>query len=223
MAGSDPARADLYISADIEADGPIPGRYSMLSLGLCVAGRFDGLRFERRDPTRQTFYRELRPISEAWVPEAVAVTGLDRDALLRDGAEPGRAMDEAADWVASVAGPDRPVLVAYPLGFDWLFLYWYFVAFAERGSPFGVDGALDTKTLFQAKAGVTLDRARKAALPPALLSRFEHTHYALDDAIEQADLFANIVEWQPDPKPTGPGPGPSGSSRTPPAADPRGS
>lgn len=193
----DAPRADLYISADIEADGPIPGRYSMLSFGLTVAGRFDGVSFERRDPTSQTFYRELRPISEAWDPEAVAVTGLDRDALLHDGADPARAMSEAADWVASVAGPDRAVLVAYPLGFDWLFLYWYFVAFADGGSPFGIDRALDTKTLYQAKARVTLDRTGKRSLPDSLRSRFPHTHNALEDAIEQADLFANIVEWTP--------------------------
>lgn len=192
----DAPRADLYISADIEADGPIPGRYSMLSLGLTVAGRFDGVRFERRDPTSQTFYRELRPISEAWDPEAVAVTGLDREALQRDGADPSQAMSEAADWVASVAGADRAVLVAYPLCFDWLFLYWYFVAFAEGGSPFGIDRALDTKTLYQAKARVTLDRTAKRSLPDSLRSRYPHTHNALDDAIEQAELFQNLRRWR---------------------------
>jgi hypothetical protein len=36
------ASCDIYISGDIEADGPIPGRYSMLSFGLAVAATFDG-------------------------------------------------------------------------------------------------------------------------------------------------------------------------------------
>jgi hypothetical protein len=67
------ARPDLYISGDVEADGPIPGPYSMLSFGLCVAGRFDGERFEAVDPTANTFYAELRPISAEAVPEALAV------------------------------------------------------------------------------------------------------------------------------------------------------
>jgi hypothetical protein len=54
--------SDLYFSADIEADGPIPGTYSMLSFGLAVAGRFDGTLFEAYDPTKATFYRELKPL-----------------------------------------------------------------------------------------------------------------------------------------------------------------
>lgn len=30
---------DLYFSADVETDGPIPGPYSMLSFGIVFAGR----------------------------------------------------------------------------------------------------------------------------------------------------------------------------------------
>src|SRR5262245_56668885 len=33
---------DVYFSADVETDGPIPGPYSMLSFALVQAGRFDG-------------------------------------------------------------------------------------------------------------------------------------------------------------------------------------
>jgi hypothetical protein len=33
---------DLYISADIETDGPIPGEYSMLSFALVLAGGMIG-------------------------------------------------------------------------------------------------------------------------------------------------------------------------------------
>jgi hypothetical protein len=32
-------------------------------------------------------------------------------------------------------------------------------------------------------------------MPRELLSRRRHTHNALDDAIEQAELFANLWEW----------------------------
>src|SRR5947208_2469107 len=86
-------RPDVYFSVDIEADGPIPGPYSMLSVGVAVAGRFDGT-FSAADPTRDTFYRELRPISEQYVPEALAVSGLDRGEPGRTGADPAVAMDE---------------------------------------------------------------------------------------------------------------------------------
>jgi hypothetical protein len=86
------ARPDIYISADIESDGPIPGRYSMLSFGLAVAATFDGRVFAARDPAEATFARELRPIATEFVPGALAVSGLDRDRLARDGTDPARAM-----------------------------------------------------------------------------------------------------------------------------------
>lgn len=93
------ARPSLYISVDIEADGPIPGPYSMISFGAAVAGRQDGASHTAADPEQNTFYRELRPISEASVPEALAVSGLDRDRLLREGVEPAVAMAEFRAWV----------------------------------------------------------------------------------------------------------------------------
>lgn len=186
--------ADLYISADIEADGPIPGVYSMLAFGLAVAGRFDGRSFEPRDPTASTFYRELRPISEKFDPQALEVNGLDRERLEREGSPPAAALREASDWVAVQAGDDRPVFVGYPIVFDWLFMHWYFVTFLGR-SPFGFSAALDMKTIYQQKARVTLDAAGRNDLPSFLRSQREHTHNALDDAVEQAEIFANLFDW----------------------------
>ena len=58
-------RADAYISADVEADGPIPGPYSMLSLGMCIAGEQDTSgTFRPIQPESARFYRELKPISD---------------------------------------------------------------------------------------------------------------------------------------------------------------
>src|SRR4051812_31122415 len=110
-----PSRSDLYISADVEADGPIPGLYSMLAFGLTVAGRYDGERFTAADPFEATFYAELRPIGDRYDPDALAVSGLDRHALAHDGRDPAEAMDEAAAWVDEQAGDDRAVLVGFPL------------------------------------------------------------------------------------------------------------
>ena len=187
--------ADLYISADIEADGPIPGRYSMLAFGLAVAGRFDGRSFEACDPSATTFYRELRPISDHLDPAALRVAGLDRDQLEEAGALPTEAMTEAARWIEEQAGADQPVLVGYPVVFDWLFLHWYFVAFLGE-SPFGFSSALDMKTIYQQKGRVTLDEAGREDLPPFLRSVREHSHNALDDAIEQGEIFIKLFEWQ---------------------------
>ena len=188
--------ADVYISADVEADGPIPGQYSMLSFGLAVAGRFDGETFTPFDPEAATFYRELKPVSDNFDIEALRVAGLDRDLLVAEASEPEDAMRDAAAWVSAQAGgSDRAVLVGYPVVFDWQFLHWYFVRFLGR-SPFGFSGALDMKTIYQQKARVTLDEAGRDDLPLALRSSRRHTHNALDDAIEQAEIFARLFDWE---------------------------
>ena len=192
------ALADVYISADIEADGPIPGPYSMLSIGFAVAGRFDGVLFERIDPTSLTFYCELAPISDAFEPAALAKSHLDRERLVRQGASPPIAMNEAQAWVKSVCRGDRPVMVGYPLVFDWTFLYWYFRRYADQGSPFGHSSGLDMKTMYAVKARKVLTKATKSQMPRQLLSSRRHTHHALDDAIEQAEMFANLFEWEGD-------------------------
>jgi hypothetical protein len=188
--------ADLYISGDIEADGPIPGPYSMLSFGLAVAGRFDGNGFEVRDPAKDTFYAELQPISTAFVTEALRVSHLDRERLKHFGRPPVEAMTEAASWVRRLAKNDRPVFVGFPAPFDWLFLYWYFVKFANGGSPFDFSAVLDMKTMFQQKALVVSSHAGKDDLPDELRPRRKHTHHARDDAIEQGELFARLFTWE---------------------------
>ncbi|KES08604.1 exonuclease [Streptomyces toyocaensis] len=187
-------RPSLYISVDIEADGPIPGPYSMLSLGASVAGVQDAEGFRAADPEERTFYRELRPISEEFVPEALAVSGLDRDRLGSEGTEPVLAMGEFTDWVREAADGAQPVMCGYPASYDWTFLYWYLIRFTGS-SPFGHSGCLDMKTLYAAKAGLPLRAVAKGTMPRELLSRRRHTHHALDDAVEQAELFANLMAW----------------------------
>lgn len=189
-------RPDLYISADVETDGPVPGPFSMLSFGLSIVGTYDGGRFARTTPhSGSTFYRELKPISGEFEQEALAVNGLDRDALLEHGDEPKQAMTEAAEWVERVSRDFRPVLVAYPVAFDWSFLYWYFARFSDRPSPFGHSSCLDIRTLYQTIAGSVFDRSGKESMPDFLKPGDPHTHNALDDAIEQGALFANLFEF----------------------------
>jgi DNA polymerase III epsilon subunit-like protein len=188
----DSRATDLYISVDVEADGPIPGPFSMLAVGLCVAGRFDGETYEPRAPDRQTLYLELRPISERFDPDALAVSRLDREELARTGADPATAMAELADWIERVAAENRPVICAYPASFDWLFLYWYMRRFGPEPGPLEFSSCLDIKTMFAVKARVPFQFAGRDDLPPELRSDRRHTHNALDDALEQADVFSKL-------------------------------
>lgn len=188
--------ADVYFSADVETDGPIPGPFSILSFALVLAGTFDGERFVRPRNYHCAFYSELRPISDEYEVEALRVNGLDRNRLIGEGKSPEVAMREASDWVRKIAGKGRPVLVAYPVSFDWSWLYWYFVRFAKDGSPFKHSRCFDIKTAIAVKGHIPISEASRTNLSPTLRSSQTHTHNALDDAAEQAEIFANVFEWE---------------------------
>lgn len=187
---------EAYFSADVETDGPIPGPFSILSFALVYAGSFDGKHFERPSDYQRTFYKELRPISNTFEPEALRVNGLDRNRLCLEGAAPECAMTEASRWINEITGSARPVLVAYPLSFDWTWLYWYFIRFSAEGSPFNHSRCFDIKTAIAVKAHIPISEAGRPKLFSFLRPNREHTHNALDDATEQAEIFANVFEWE---------------------------
>lgn len=187
---------DVYFSADVETDGPIPGPYSLLSFAMVYAGRYDGQKFESPANLKQTFYREIKPISDSFESEALRVNQLDRDRLCQEGKDPVDAMTEAAQWVRKIAGPNRPILVAYPLSFDWTWLYWYFIRFSSEGSPFNHSGCFDIKTAYAVKARIPVAAAGRSNLESWLRPHREHSHHALEDAIEQAEIFANLFRWE---------------------------
>lgn len=186
---------DAYFSADVETDGPIPGPFSMLSVAMVYAGTFDGRRFDRPAKYDVKFYRELKPISTNFQPDALRVNGLNRDRLIIQGEDPHLAMTEAFRWVQTVAGSAKPVLVAYPLSFDWSWLYWYFTQYSSNGSPFEYSRCFDIKTALAVKAHLPISEAGRSRLKSFLKANHSHTHHALDDAIAQAEIFANVFQW----------------------------
>lgn len=187
---------DAYFSVDVETDGPIPGPYSMLSFAIVYAGSFDGAIFTRPVDYSCVFYRELKPISNDYQLEAMAVNGLDRDSLKKTGLLPSRALSEAETWIKNIAAGREPVLVAYPLSFDWTWLYWYFIKFNDGVSPFSHSRCFDIKTALAVKSKKPISGAGRSNVPQVLRSTTNHTHNAKDDAIEQAEIFANIFEWE---------------------------
>lgn len=190
------SQVDAYFSADVETDGPIPGPFSILSFAIVYAGSFDGKRFDRPKTYERSFYRELKPISDQFEDEALSINGLDRARLIQDGGQPSTVMTDARRWVLENSRNAKPVLVAYPLSFDWTWLYWYFIRYSAEGSPFSYSRCFDIKTAFAVKGGLPISDAGRSRLPSHLLSKRIHTHHALDDAIEQAEIFANIFEWE---------------------------
>lgn len=208
---------ELYISVDVEADGKIPGDYSMTALGAVVAGyRTTEGELKRFDVTapENRFYSEIKPISENWNPEAMAVglfSGFDKEAarldptgelrrkyIVENGEDPKLAMTRFAVWLENVKQEHGGgvIFAGYPLGFDWMWTYWYLCKFSDIESPFGHSRHIDIKTLYAEKANTVIVRSIKKNIPRKLMSKLPHTHLAIDDAAEQGEMLMNILEWE---------------------------
>lgn len=175
---------EVFISVDIEAAGPIPPDFSMLSIGaVSVASDHEG------------FYRELRPISDRSDPGAMRVTGFDLDDLRRTGADPAAAMSEFAEWISDVVGPDgKPIFVGFNAPFDWAFVNYYFHHFLGQ-NPFGIS-AIDVKALFMGATRCAWEDTRSSRFPvPKQSARDKHN--ALSDAQYQSALFKYVRSFGP--------------------------
>lgn len=113
----------LYI-VDVESDGPAPGLYSMVCFGAVKLS----------DELDETFYGQTRPITDAFVPEALAISGFSRaDHEGFDDPEP--VMKAFAEWVTSTSN-GRPVFISDNPAFDWQFINYYLHRFVGS-NPFG--------------------------------------------------------------------------------------
>lgn len=177
----------IYVSVDIEADGPIPGPNSMLSLG---AAAFEA---ENRKPL-STFGANLRPLEGAkpdpdtmnwWQSEPAAWA-----AATLDPQDPQVVMRAFVEWVEAL--PGVPVFVGYPASYDQMFVHWYTVRFAGR-DPLGFSG-LDIKTMAATLLRLPYRDATKRNMPKGWFQGCpKHTHKAVDDAIGQGVLLVNML------------------------------
>ena len=171
---------EAYISVDVEAAGPIPGKYSMLSLGACLVGS-----------PEISFYVELRPINNHVVPEAIAISGLSLDKLSHSGTDPAVAMESFRNWIDNSVGDSVPIFVGFNAPFDWQFVNWYFHEFTGE-NPFGIN-ALDIKAYYMGYTGCAWRDTSSSQLPAWLQPKKSKTHNALDDAVVQAEIFAKLL------------------------------
>ena len=178
------SRPAIFISVDIEAAGPSPSVYAMLSIGACV---IDELRVDAPDH----FYVELQPDRDGVDERAMAVGGFTLEGLRESGTEPTTAMLEFSAWITSVT-PDghRAVMVGFNAPFDWMFVCDYFVRYLGF-NPFG-HAALDVKAYYMGVTGSTWPDTSMVKVAEHYGVTVDLTHNALDDARDQAALFRAV-------------------------------
>jgi DNA polymerase III epsilon subunit-like protein len=178
----DPVDLRSYISVDVEASGPGPGLYSMLSLGACSVA----------DPS-QTFYAELRPTSDKVDPGAMATHGLKMEDLRRSGVDLEEAMGRFETWVlGAVPATHKPVFVSYNAPFDWMFVNDGFLRALGR-NPFG-HAPLDIRAFVMGQTRQAWTSIRLEDLLDLHLGGLRLSHNALEDAQTQAELFRALLE-----------------------------
>ena len=163
-----------YIVVDIEADGPIPGKYSMVSFGAVLVDR----------ELDKTFYGEVKPISKEWIPEALAVSNFSR-ATHETFPEPLEVMKDFKDWINEVS-IGKPIFISDNLAFDWQWINYYFHYYLNE-NPFGFSGRRIGDLYCGMKMDAGLNREWKK-----LYRKTKHTHHPVDDAKGNAEALLSM-------------------------------
>ena len=181
-----------YFCVDIEANGPVPGLYDMVSLGAVVVAPGSSGRLE----IGESFYMEIKPQAPRFDARAASIHGLDQDRLASEGLPRRRAMASLASWVTEHTRPGtEATFVGHNAPFDWSYIAWTYAA-EEMKNPFGYK-ALCTKSLATGVLKVHwLDSSKEViqsalSLPPEDLSLKHRADY---DARYQAKILIGLLE-----------------------------
>lgn len=175
----------VYVSCDVEADGPFPGIHSMLNLGAAALNLDNEL--------LGSWSANLHPLEGAVTdPETMEFWGRNPEAwaaVTADPRDPVEAMADYVGWLDSL--PARAVLVVYPT-WDAMYHHWYTVRFAGR-NPMG-HAALCAKSFGAGVLGQPFTRTGKDHFPAEWFDpTLPHTHNGLDDAVAQGVMAINAL------------------------------
>lgn len=197
---------EIYISTDVETDGPIPGEYSMLSLGsvaFAPSGRILG-----------KFYKKLKPLKKAKKhPDTMKFwkeNPNDYKEATINSESSGKVMDNYLTWLEKLKKKtinnnyDEVIFLGWPLAFDYLFTYWYLVKFAKKIKgmnplriPFSFNKSIDFHSFFMGHLKKSFIEARPwKSLPKEDIDKIvkRKTHKAVDDALIQGKIFIKILK-----------------------------
>jgi hypothetical protein len=159
-----------WISVDVEADGPIPGPYSMIALGAVLVDKPD-----------VGFLGYLRPVSAMWVPEALAVSGFTR-AETEEFPLALTTMLAFNAWIKeNVSG--NPIFVADNNGFDWSFVNHY-MHVLTGGNPFGFSSR-NINDIYHGLVGDAFKSFKH-------LRQTKHDHNPMNDARGNAEALLHM-------------------------------
>jgi len=136
------------------------------------------------EPLDKTFYGQLRPISDHWIPEALDISGHSRQEHEQFD-EPLAVMQKFAAWVASVNKNGRPIFASDNNSFDFAWINYYFHAYVG-GNPFGYS----SRRIGDIICGLEKD----LRFNWKSFRQTAHTHHPVDDAKGNAEAFLHFLK-----------------------------
>lgn len=179
----------IFVSLDIETNGPVPDLYSMLALGAAA--------FNQDGEQVDSWYSTLFPLPAAC---------LDRDTMawwktqpeaweevISNRQKPDDAIPQFAAWCEGLRADGQFDLTAaaWPAAFDFAFVNYYCHRFAGR-NPLGfscVDIGSYARGLAARSPGCWLSREHMQAMTGDIDRSGLRVHVAIDDAVEQGRVL----------------------------------
>ena len=177
-----------YFILDIEADGPAPGLFSMVSFGAVkVVPKILELTDEKKkemlesESTELSFYGKTAPITNAWIPEALAVSGFSREEHEKFD-DPKEVMERFDVWIKKTS-VGHPILASDNNGFDAAFINYYFHWLLGK-NPFGYSSRR-IGDIYCGKVGDSRARWKH-------LRKTSHSHHPVADSLGNAEALLEI-------------------------------
>jgi hypothetical protein len=162
----------LFVT-DVESDGQIIGKHSIVCFGVV-----------KLTPELDTkFYGQMKPISDQWIPDALAVSGFSREEH-NTFPEPEYVMKTFADWL-NKHSVGKPVLISDNNGYDASWINYYFHVY-YGSNPFG----WSSRRIGDLYCGMVKDTFAKWKQ----LRVTRHTHNPVDDATGNAEALLKMKE-----------------------------
>ena len=183
----------FYLSLDVEASGPFPGLFSLVSIGTVPIRRTEG-RGPWAPVEEETFYIEIQPLPEAGeLPAATRVHGLTREYLMEKGTPPQEALASFETYLHRLERRwGKALPAAWPASFDAPYVGWYAQRFLDH-NPLGyksLDIGSYAQGIFRCDRNKLHFRLTESGLWD---SNNPYPHNALQDARKQANLLCGLL------------------------------
>jgi DNA polymerase III epsilon subunit-like protein len=160
-----------YIVVDVESDGAIPNKYSMVCFGAVIVNL----------TLNKTFYGKVKPISSNWNPESLKISGFSREEHLEFD-EPYDVMLNFKEWIEKNS-IGKPIFVSDNLAYDWQWINYYFHYYLNT-NPFGFSG----RRIGDLYCGMKKDASFNSEWK-RLYRKTKHSHNPVDDAKGNAEAL----------------------------------